>query len=194
MTENTVDWLKDFANTEGEKLAQQNGINPDELKTANRMDNILDIVNRKKKISVEEKVRSYRELVGLDMMDKIEKEGGQEAKTASRISLSIRDKIAQDLNQTMNDTKQYVNEVVKNRNGAIATPAILEQLEHYMKLDKDWLRTNYEAIEKVIDDARTAFKPTDYSDHSVHDLARTDDQNKGEDKDQAPFATPAKSV
>lgn len=195
MKENTVGWLKDFADKEGEKLATQNGIDPNELKRANYMDNILDIVNRKKQTSVEEKVAKYRELVGLDLItNNIEKEGGKEV-VASRVRLSLRDKVGQamDHNQVMGDIKQYVDEVIKNRNGIVATPALLDQLEHYMKLDKEWLRANYEVIEKLIEDARKAFHPQTYNELPINDLARTDDPSKGENQEPAPFLPPASS-
>ncbi len=194
MKEKTIGWLVDFADKEGEKLAAQNGIDPSELKKANYMDNILDIVNRKKKQSVSEKVQHYRELVGLDMVMNMEKEGVKEV-VASRMPLSLRDKTAQnvDLKQTMGNIKQYVNEVMKNRNGAIATPALLEQIENYMNLDKGWLRANYEIIENAIEEARKSFHPQTYNDLPINDLARTDDPSKGENKEQSQFLPPASS-
>lgn len=186
MKENTVGWLKDFADKEGEKIAKQNGIDPNELKKANYMDNILDIVNRKKKTSVDEKVAKYRELVGLDLVMNIEKEGGKEI-VASCMKLSSRHKNAQQMDhrQTMDDIKQYVDQVIKNRNGIVATPALLDQLEHYMGLDKDWLRANYEVVEKIIEDSRKKFQPQDYNELSINDLARTDDRSQ--DEESAPF-------
>jgi hypothetical protein len=192
MTEKKADWLSDFADDEAKKLAQQNNMSVDELKTAGRMDNILDIVERRKKQSVADKVQSYRELVGLDLITNLEKEGGKEI-SASRMPLSLRDKFAQntDQKQLMDNIKQYVDEVIKNRNGIVATPALLEQLEHYMRLDKEWLRTNYEAIEKIIEDARNQFNPQTYNELPISDLARTDDPSKGENREQPLFLPPA---
>lgn len=193
--ENMSSWLKDFADKEGEKVAKQNNINPDELKNAGYMENILDIVNRKKKITVDAKVQELRERVGLDLLDNLEKEGTKEVR-ASRISLSIRDKVAQtdaDPSKLLENINQYVSQVIANRNGSIATPALLDQIEHYMNVDKNWLRANYEQIEKLIKDAREKFHPEVYNDLSINDLARTDDPSKGE-KEQAPFLPPASST
>ncbi len=190
MTENTVDWLKSFADSEGEKLAKQNNIDPGELKNAGYMDNILSIVERKKKQSVADKVQHYRELIGLDLLDNLEKEGGKEI-IASRMSLSIRDKVAQDQKQIFDTIRQYVDEVMKNRNGVVATPALLEQFENYMKLDKEWLRQNYKAIEDIISSSRNKFQPKDYKTLNINELARTDDPSKGETKEPTPFTNPA---
>jgi len=193
MTENTVDWLKDFADKQGEKIAKDNNIDPQELKNAGYIDNILDIVNRKKKTSVEEKVAKYRELVGLDMVDNIEKEGGKEV-MASRISLSIRDKVAQSVGndqQLMEKINQFIDQIITNRNGFIATPAILDQLESY-KVDKEWLREHLEQIESMVANARKKFQPEMYNELPISDLARTDEPSKGE-KEAPPFLPPAAS-
>lgn len=191
MTENMVDWLKDFADKQAEKIAKDSNIDPKDLKNAGYMDNILDIVNRKKKVSVEEKVAKYRELVGLDLIDNtnIEKEGGREV-TASRIVLSFREKAANEEQQTMDNIKQYVDQIIKNRNGSIATPAILDQLEQYMKVDKEWLREREEAILDIINKAREGFQPQHYNDVQVDQLTRTDDPSRGE-KEAPPFLPPA---
>lgn len=191
-SEKLVGWLANFADTLGDKIAKDNNIDPQELKNAGYMDNILDIVNRKKKVSVEEKVAKYRELVGLDLVDNLEKEGGKEV-TASRICLSFRDKVAQTAeNQLMERVKQFVEQVIKNRNGSIATPAILEQLENYIKVDKEWLRGHLEQIEKIIAQAREGLQPEIYNELPVNDLARTDEPAKGE-KEAPPFLPPATS-
>jgi len=193
-SEKLVGWLANFADQVGNKLAKDNNIDPQELKNAGYIDNILDIVNRQKKISVEEKVAKYRELVGLDFIDSIEKEGGKEV-TASRIVLSIRDKVAQGAGndqQLLDKIKQFVEQVIKNRNGSIATPAILDQLENYIKVDKEWLREHLEQIEEMVANERKQFHPETYSDLPVKDLARTDDPSKGE-KEQPPFLPPAAS-
>lgn len=188
MSEKTVDWLKDFANKQGEKLLKDTNVNPDELKNAGRIENILDIVNRQKKVSVDEKVQKYRQLVGLDLIDSIEKEGGKEI-IASKIPLSIRDKFANDEldhNDIIQKIKQYVSQVITNRNGSIATPAIIEQIEKYIRVDKDWLRKHYDEIEQIIDNAKKGFTPKVYNELKVNDLARTDDPSKG-DKEQPLF-------
>jgi hypothetical protein len=197
--ENTVDWLKDFADKQGEKIAKDNNIDPAELKNAGYMDNILDIVNRKKQVSVEEKVAKYRELVGMDAVENMAKEGGNEPKqvTASRISLSIRDKVAQEEadpardKKLMDNIKQYVDQIVVNRNGSIATPAILDQLESYMKVDKEWLREHLEQIEDMVAGAREKVLPETHE-LPINELARTDEPSKGE-KEAPPFLPPATS-
>lgn len=195
LTEKLADWLNDFANQQVKKLTSENNIEPQELKNAGYMDNILDIVNRNKKISVEEKVSKYRELVGLDLVENLEKEGGKEV-IASRIVLSIRDKIAQNVNndkQTMEQIRQYVDQIIKNRDGSIAMPAILEQLNNYLKIDKDWLRDHLEEIKKMIDNAKKRVEShRQQSEPSINDLARTDDPSRGE-KEPPPFLPPAHS-
>jgi hypothetical protein len=190
-SEKLVGWLANFADQVGDKIAKDNNIDPQELKNAGYMDNILDIVNRKKKISVEEKVSKYRELVGLDLIDSIEKEGGKEV-TASRISISIRDKIATSEQQITDNIKQFIEQVIKNRNGSIATPAILDQLENYIKIDKEWLRAHLEQIENIIAKSREQFHPEAYDEPPINDLARTDDPVRGE-KEAPPFLPPASS-
>ena len=192
-SEKLVGWLANFADSVGEKIAKDNNIDPQELKNAGYMDNILDIVNRKKKVSVEEKVAKYRELVGLDMVDNIEKEGGKEV-TASRIVLSIRDKVAQDTDkQLMDRVNQYIEQVVKNRDGSIATPAILEQLINYIKVDEEWLRAHFEQIKQTIERAKQdVMSQRQNVELPVNDLARTDDPSKGE-KEAPPFLPPATS-
>lgn len=190
ITENKVDWLKDFADKQAEKLAKDNNLEPQDLKNANYMDNILDIVNRKKKVSVEEKVAKYREMVGLDFVENnIEKEGGREV-TASRVVLSFREKTANEDQKTMDQIRQYVAQVIKNRNGAIATPAILDQIEHFMKVDKEWLREREDELTSMIEKAREEFQPKNYNDVQVEQLTRTDDPSKGE-KEAPPFLPPA---
>lgn len=192
--EKLVGWLANFAEQLGDKIAQDNNIDPQELKNAGYMDNILDIVNRKKQISVEEKVAKYRELVGLDLVNNIEKEGGKKKEvTASRISLSIRDKVAQSAagqQGLLDKVKQFVDQVIRNRNGSIATPAILEQLENYIKVDKEWLREHLEQIEGMIAHARKEFRPETYNELPINDLARTDEPSRGE-KEAPPFLPPA---
>ncbi len=194
VTEKLVGWLANFADREVDKLAQQNNININEFKNANYMENILDIVNRKKKTSVDEKVAKYREMVGLDLVDTLEKEGGK-AVVASRISLSIRDKIAQDMGdgqkQLLDKVKQYIAQVVQNRNGAIVTPAIIDQLADYLKVDEEWLRNHYEEIKQMVEGAKEEFKPQTYNEVSVNDLARTDESSK--DKEPPPFLPPSSS-
>lgn len=192
--ENMTDWLKDFADKEGEKLATKHNITPEEVKNANYADTILDIVNRKKKMSVEEKVAKYREAVGLDIVndDVLSKEGNKEV-VASRVVLSMRDKTAQNDKAAMENIKQYVDEVMKNRNGVIATPALFEQFENYMRLDKEWLRANYDAINEMIKGAREEFRPQTYNEIEVNDLARTDDPSKGENTDPTPFLPPSQA-
>jgi hypothetical protein len=189
MTESMVDWLKDFADKQAEKVAKDNKIDPRELKNAGYMDNILDIVNRKKKISVEEKVAKYRELVGLDMIDSIEKEGGHEV-IASRVILSCREKVATGDEQLIEKVRQYITDIIRNRNGSIATPAIIDQLEHYMKLDKEWLRKRENEILDYVKKAREQFQPQNYNEVQVDQLTRTDDPSKGE-KEAPPFLPPA---
>jgi hypothetical protein len=192
--EKLVGWLANFAEQLGDKIAKDNNIDPQELKNAGYMDNILDIVNRKKKVSVEEKVAKYRELVGLDFVDNIEKEGGKEV-TASRITLSIRDKVAQGVGgeqQLLDRVKQFIEQVIRNRNGSIATPAILDQLENYIKVDKEWLREHLEEIEAMVARTRKQFHPETYNELPVNDLARTDDPSRGE-KEAPPFLPPATS-
>lgn len=276
ITERQVDWIADFAQKEGEKLVKSNNILPEELKNAGYYENILDIVERKKKISVQSKVEQYRIMVGLDLIDNIEKEGagiidkaaskkdlevgqiwsgfqngdlGEEevfaiivecepqqivarffvgdkgyggvvasrksfnkqfpyfkgkvadpknstpveffSKKASRISLSIRDKIAQVAPDQIENIKQYVSQIIKNRNGAIPIPAILEQLENYMKIDSDWLREHYEEIEKIIVDAKTQFEPQKYNNIQMNELARTDEPKA--EKEPPLFAPPTNS-
>lgn len=193
-SENLVGWLKNFADELGDKIAKDNNIEPQDLKNAGYMDNILDIVNRKKKVSVEEKVAKYRELVGMDIVENIAKEGGNEIKqvTASRISLSIRDKVAQNAggDQKLDSVKQFIEQVIRNRNGSIATPAILDQLENYIKVDKEWLRDHLEQIEGMVAGAREQFHPETYNELPINDLARTDEPSKGE-KEAPPFLPPA---
>lgn len=193
MTENMVDWLKDFADKQAEKIASENEITPQDMKNANYMENILDIVNRKKKMSVESKVQHYRELVGLDMIDNLEKEGGREVTaSATRIVLSFREKTADKDEQMMEKIRQYVFDVVRNRNGAIATPAILDQIEHYMQLDKEWLRERQDVILGDIEKAKAEFQPHNYNDIQAEQLARTDEPSRGE-KEQPLFLPPATS-
>lgn len=190
ITENKADWLKDFADKQAEKLAKDNNLEPKDLKNAHYMDNILDIVNRKKKVSVDEKVAKYREMVGLDFVENsIEKEGGREV-TASRVVLSFREKCANEDQATMDNIKQYVAQVIKNRNGAIATPAILDQIEHFMKVDKEWLRDRENELTNMIEKEREEFQPKNYNDVQVEQLTRTDDPSKGE-KEAPPFLPPA---
>lgn len=191
MTENTVDWLKDFADKQGEKVAKDNNINPQEFKNAGYMENILDIVNRNKHISVEEKVARYRELAGLDLVENLEKEGGKEI-VASHITLSIRDKIAKNPdedNQLKDQIKQYIDQVIKNRNGSIAVPAILDQLNNYLKIDTEWLRAHLEEISQMVDQARRQVISCERPELLINDLARTDEPNKGE-KEAPPFLPP----
>ena len=192
-SEKLVGWLANFADDLGDKLAKDNNIDPQELKNAGYMDNILDIVNRKKKVSVEEKVAKYREMVGLDLVDNnISKEGGREV-TASRVVLSFREKCANQDQKLMEQIKDYVEHIIKNRNGSIATPAILDQLEHYMKVDKEWLREREDTILDCVEKARAKFQPEHYNDIQVDQLTRTDDPSKDE-KEAPPFLPPAASV
>lgn len=200
-SEKLVGWLGSFADQQAERLAKSNNIDINELKNAGRIENILDIVNRKKQTSVEEKVAKYRELAGLDLIDTIEKSGNDDAenkeaatKVSRRISLSIRDKTAQSIEQDdkkkLNDIKQFIGQLVHNRNGTIATPAIIEQLEHFMKLNKEWLREHYEELTKVIDKIKDNFKPQLDDELSINDLVRTDEPSRGE-KEPPPFLPPA---
>lgn len=192
--ENMVGWLKHFA----DRYAEKNDIKPEELTqeqvkdAGTRLDNILTIMERNKVSTVEAKVQRYRELVGLDMVDSLQKESNQETeKTASRTPLSIRDKIAQqqDGEKTMANIKQYIADVIKNRNGTIATPAILEQLENYLQIDREWLRNNYEDLKSIIEKTRKEFHPQQYRDVSVEDLTRTDDQGQSKEKEAPPITT-----
>lgn len=203
VSEKLVGWLASFADQMGNKIVKDNNLTPEELKNANHLENILDIVKRNKKISVDDKVAQYRQLVGLDLMDSLEKEGNgnmpnKEAHTKklSRMPLSIRDKIAQNISmdqqQIMDKVRQYVEQVIKNRNGAIATPAILEQLEDYIKVDKDWLREHYSEIESIVENARKAFFPQSYHNAPINDFARTDDPQKS-DKEAPLFLPPTPS-
>lgn len=201
-SEKLVGWLSNFADKFGEKVIKDNNINPQELKNAGYMDNILDIINRNKKISVEEKVAKYRELVGLDLVENLEKEGEQNTnkqaseKTASRIMLSIRDKTAQQAvaDQNLNDRiKQYIEQVVRNRDGAIATPAIVEQLHNYLKVDAEWLRIHFDEIKQMVDSAKQQVSSNrQQPELPINDLARTDEPSKGE-KEAPPFLPPAQS-
>lgn len=201
-SEKLVGWLSNFADKFGEKVIKDNNINPQELKNAGYMDNILDIINRNKKISVEEKVAKYRELVGLDLVENLEKEGEQNTnkqaseKTASRIMLSIRDKTAQQAvaDQNLNDRiKQYIEQVVRNRDGAIATPAIVEQLHNYLKVDAEWLRIHFDEIKQIVDSAKQQVSSNrQQPELPINDLARTDEPSKGE-KEAPPFLPPAQS-
>lgn len=232
-SEKLVGWLANFADKLGDK---NSNISPQEHKNAGHIENILDIVNRNKKTSVDAKVEEYRRLVGLDFIDSIEKEGRKEAnkeamakkpfeigqlwsgiqdnpetdpkvstptdffnpKNASRMVISIRDKVAQDERNDglkMDKIKQYIGEVIRNRNGAIATPAILDQLENYMKadkVDKEWLRRNLEQIEGLISNARAEFHPNQNNEIPVNELARTDNPSRGE-KEAPLFLPPATS-
>ncbi len=168
-----VGWLSNFADREAAKYANDT--------SSNKIESILDIVGRNKKTSVEEKVAQYRELAGLDMVDKIEKEGGREI-TASYIKLSQFD-APMNSNEDMDRIKQYVESIVKNRNGHIATPAIFEQLGDFLGLGKDWLHENYEQVERVIESVKNAFQPEQYAGLSPMDLARNevlqeDDENE----------------
>lgn len=156
-------WLRNFADSEAPKYAKDDT-------TANRLENILDIVGRQKKVSVEERVKHYRELVGLDMLDKIEKEGGREV-VAKYIKLSQFDIVN---NDNLARVKQYVEQLVKNRNGYIAGPAIFEQLKSFLRLSDDWLHENYEQVEKIINDTKQSFQPHTYGGPSTSDLARTE--------------------
>lgn len=204
-TEKKVDWLNDFANKQGEKLAEL-GVDIDSIKNANHMDNILDIMNKQKKISVDQKVMEYRRLVGMDLLDAMEKAGTDsidtkeiKAKSASlsKFSLSIRDKSAQhigDENDILDRVKQYVTQVIKNRDGSITMPAILDQLHTYLKIDTDWLRTNVEEIKKLINHEKNQIAANKHeSDVFINDLARTDDPSRGE-KEQPLFMPPANTA
>jgi hypothetical protein len=192
-TERLVNWLSDFADKQGQKILQDESLYP---KSANYTDNILNIINRKKNQTIEEKVAHYRELVGLDQLEKIEKEGEQEQhKTASRFLLSMRDKIAQentvmDSKQLMEKIKEYVVSIVKNRNGVIAMPAIIEQLEHYMKVDREWMIEHYEEIESIITQAKKDFSPQEYDTLSVDMLTKSDNRVE---KEPPLFVPPTKS-
>lgn len=189
--EKMVDWLEQFANDQGTKKGA-----PEPAKEAGFMDKMKSILDRGKASTVESKVENYRKMVGLDMIGDLEKAGEQEntnkeaekTVTASRPPLSIRDKTAQqqEPKQLLNNIKEFVTQVIHNRNGAIATPAILEQLEHYLKLDKEWLRNNYEDIEKIIEQVRQEFHPKVYDDASIQELTRTDDPMK--EKESPPIA------
>lgn len=195
VTENLVGWLKNFADREGEKLIKENNLTAAEIKNADYLENILDIVNRKKKTSVEEKVAKYREMVGLDLVNTLEKEGGKAITASTRIPLSIRDKIAQsvsdDQKQLLDKVKQYIAQVVQNRNGAIVTPAIIDQLADYLKVDEEWLRNHYEEIKQMVESAKQEFQPQTYNEVSVNDLARTDESAK--DKEPLLFQPPTHS-
>ena len=289
-SEKLVGWLSNFADRFGGKVIRDNNIDPQELKNAGYMDNILDIVNRNKKVSVEEKVLRYRELVGLDMVENLEKEGEQVSnkeamakksfeigqlwsgsmsdsedsesqevfaiiieynpeyqsnnivarffandkehgeivvseksfrkqfpyfkgmvknpkismpdeafseKMASRVVLSIRDKVAQDVNkdhQLLEKARQYIDQVIKNRDGSIAMPAIIEQLNNYLKIDTSWLREHIEEIKKIIDNAKQQVaSQRQQPELQINDLARTDDPSRGE-KEAPPFLPPARST
>lgn len=113
-------------------------------------------------------------------------------KKASFGPLSIRHKVAQSVNP-MTDIKQFVSQVIQNRNGSVATPAIFEQMEKYLKLDKEWLRQNYEEIKKIIDKAHQDFTPQIYNNTNIDELARTDDPDKGK-AEPTPFQPPATST
>jgi len=179
ITEKPVDWIAQFADSEAKKIADKHNISIDEIKNAGRLENILDIVERKKKLTVESKVIQYRQMVGLDLVNNIEKEALKEVK-ASRIALSSRDNVGQNDTKLFDNIKQYVSHIINNRNGAIPTPAILEQIENYMNVDKDWLRNNYTELEKIINATKENFKPETYHEFQASDLARTDNPSKGE--------------
>lgn len=112
-----------------------------------------------------------------------------QSKQASRASLSIRDKTAQqqDDKQLMTNIKEFVTDVIQNRNGAVATPALFDQIEDYLKVNKEWLRNNFDDVNTIIEKARKQFHPKTYNDVSVHDLTRTDDPMK--DKEPPPIVT-----
>lgn len=203
ITERMAPWLENFA----DDLAKTNNDKPE--KNANTLTNILDIVNGNKKSALEQKIEHYRQLVGLDQLANLAKEGnnetdGKEAspKQSTRIPLSLRDKVAQDKIQdkaqdskeqqmVMDKITQFVSQVIQNRNGAIATPAILEQLENYLDIKDEWLREHYDDVEKIIQAAKSNFKPQQYKDLQVKELARTDEPNK--DKEAPPIWQPPSS-
>lgn len=190
-SEKLVGWLANFADQQAKKQASAS---LDE-KSAGYMDHILNIVNRNKTNSVEAKVDELRQRVGLDLIENnIEKSGGNEEPkkaTASRRPLSIRDKVATSANDaTLDKVKDYITQVIFNRNGAVATPAIYEQLVNYMNVDKDWMLANSDALEKIVNEAREKFTPKSYHDAPVNELARTDDPSRG-DREPPPFLPPA---
>jgi altronate dehydratase len=192
VSERMVDWLADFADKEGGNLIKNHSITQEDIKEAGHIENILQIVHRQKKQSVEDKVMHYRQLVGLDQLNAIEKEGEQDGKkevVASRLPLSIRDKIAQqDANKIIEQMKEYIGQIIKNRNGAIATPAIFDQLGTYFQVDKDWLREHYDMLQQIIDKVKKDFQPTTYNAIPVDQLAKTDPINK--EKEPPLFAQP----
>jgi hypothetical protein len=192
ITERTADWLTEFAKDQAKEIATKNNIDP---KKADVLHNILDIVKNNKKTALEEKIEGYRQSVGLSQLADIAKEGNnipnnKEAMKATRILLSIRDKIAEEeiveqedpkeLQAALDKINQFVVRVIENRNGSIATPAILEQLKDYVGIDNDWLRKHYSEVEKIIESAKNNFKPQEYNDLQVGDLARTDEPNKND--------------
>ena len=187
-TERLVGWLRHFADQEADKHGVPE-VTQD--KEAHHLDNILNVLNRNKKQSVEEKVAKYRELVGLDLVntiDNIEKEG--EGKFAS-IALSIHAKQASN-KYSMDDIKEYIKDIIANSNGTISAPALSEQLHKLLGLDQDWLNTNQKEIMSCIDKEREAFRPKEYEVISVHELSRTDEPNKNE-KEPPLFAPPNKT-
>ena len=189
--ENLVGWLSNFADKYGEKIAKDNNIDPNELKTASHQDNILAIVERNKKTQVQAKVDKYRMLVGLDdvLNNKIEKAGENETAkttTASRRPLSIRDKVASSEEDAI---AQFIDQVVRNRNGNIATPAIIEQLQTYLKIGKEWLQENYDKVVSMVEKARKDNVFEEKKELPVSELAT--DQTKIE-KEPALFSPPTK--
>jgi hypothetical protein len=179
--ERLANWLSNFA----DQYARRNNITEvktEEPKKASYMENILDVMNKNKKTAIETRIEDLRQRVGLDMLDSIEKSGENDennkeaTKKAAYMPLSIRDKIAQ--SDPMQDVKQFVNQIIANRNGAMSTPAIFEQLEKFLKLDKEWLRENYDEIKGVIDEAHKSFVPKTYNNIAIDELARTDDPGK----------------
>lgn len=188
--ENMVNWLKSFADDQALKLAEKNNIDPQEFKNAGYNENILEIVERNKKTQVQAKVDKYRMLVGLDdvLNNKIEKAGENETAkttTASRRPLSIRDKVA----SNEEAVAQFIDQVVRNRNGNIATPAIIEQLQTYLKISNEWLQENYDKIEAMVEDARKNNVLVDDKALPVNELAT--DQTRLE-KEPALFTPPTK--
>jgi len=207
ITEKLSSWLVDFADSEAEKIAKQNNLNVEDIKSAGYMDSITNIMNRKKINSVEGKVQDYREAVGLDLVSNIEKSGEQDASKEVLAALSIRDKIAKEeqsdvieTNEISNedkekleDIKKFVSKLIENRNGSIATQAILEQIKEFV-IDEDetWMLDHDGEIEAAIKGAKEKFTPKSYGDISIDELTKTDGQSKNEAPEERLFQAPKK--
>lgn len=168
ITERQVSWLQRFAEQEAPKHIEP-------VKQAQM--NILDIAAANKKIALEAKVEELRERAGLNLMNKIEKEGGSEVKKeASKRYISLRAKIAELSDQEkINQTKEYIEHLVVNRNGYIDTYAILGLLNEQLGIEDEWIKDHKDQLIEIIDAAKKSHTVQEYAKPSPAELAKNEE-------------------